>query len=56
MCKQLECRYAVVSLGIMVYCAFYCKGSERAPNNCQIPYLFDEDDDIIIELTEEVQI
>lgn len=52
MCKKTDCRYAVVSLGIMVYCAFYCKGSKSAPNNCQIPYLFEDDE--IIELTEEV--
>ena len=57
MCNKIDCLYALSTTGDMVdWCDFYSLGRNILPENCQIPFLTMDDDEVIIELTEEVKI
>ena len=57
MCNKIDCLYALSTTGDMVdWCDFYSLGRNILPERCQIPFLTMADNEMIIELTEEVQI
>ena len=55
MCKNTNCIHALSATGEQVdWCAFYEKGRNLMPTNCQIPYLAMNDDEVI-DLGDEVK-